>query len=77
MPGMLWSGEGGGTGSPRPFMPGAISRAKKGVDPGWGFFSCVRSRELKSFPREHSQTSEWEAGKDPACRYEFQRLISL
>ena len=37
----------GATGSPRPFMPGPISRAKKGVDPGWGFFSCCEEQGIE------------------------------
>ena len=28
-------------------MPGAISRAKKGVDPGWGFFSCCEEQGIE------------------------------
>lgn len=64
-------------GAPGPSCLGPFPGLRRGLILDGAFSLAVRSRELKSFTRELSQTSEWEAGKDPACRCGFQRLISL
>lgn len=37
----------GAPGAPGPSCLGPISRAKKGVDPGWGFFSCCEEQRIE------------------------------